>query len=49
MKKFLYWVTILPPIYDVFLGTLKGLYGIWKLGREMYDNKDIEQFLEDNK
>jgi len=46
--KFLYWVTILPPVYDVFLGTVKGLYSIVKLAKEMQKNKDVEQFLKDN-
>lgn len=48
MIKFLYWATILPPIYDFLLGTCKGLYKIYKLGKEMAENKDIEQFYKDN-
>lgn len=48
MKKFLYWITILPPIYDFLLGTAKGFYSIWILGKEMANNKDMEQFYKDN-
>lgn len=48
IKKILYWVTILPPVYDVFLGTFKGLYSIVKLAKEMQKNKDVEQFFKDN-
>lgn len=48
LKKILYWLTILPPVYDVFLGTFKGLCNIVKLAKEMEKNKDIEQFLKDN-
>lgn len=52
IKKILYWVTLLPPIFDAFYGFYKGVRSIIELGKKNYDeNKKLEElyrFYEDD-
>lgn len=33
IKKILYWCTLLPPIFDAFIGFVKGVKSIIELGK----------------
>lgn len=49
IKKILYWLTLIGPVCDLFIGTLRGLQSIMKAyDEEVVNQKDINQFIKDN-
>lgn len=48
MKKVLYWLTLFPPVIDLFIGLFKGLVTIKEQYEFDKENGDVYKFIKDN-